>query len=248
MGIALRQVRILASALLLGLFVFGASEGIALAQSSPSLSSLEAAGAATATQDATAALACPAAASARAAHRHFFTLSEAQQCAPGAVVSDSGRFSLQILPTTNVIGYSQTLIVPVGVNQYEIDRLSVTDGAAGTRTVSAGGCPETSTWNEGRWFIDEYINNQTRWQRWWNYCGGGAPYAHVLYVSPTCQAFWPYMCSSSTPYTYNDWGRDVYTEVYNIYSVYPFGSTSESAWQEMIWDGRGWWDFYGWFN
>ncbi len=229
---------------------FSGTEGLALASSSPGDQQIKAAGAAAAQAQGRTALSCPAAVAGRKAHRHFFTLAEALECAPGAAISADGRFSLRILPMAGVIGYSKTVIVEDHPGQYEIRKVSVEGDGTGQRTVSAAGCPEVSTWNEGQWFLDTYINNQTRWQRNWSYCSGG-PYAHIVYVSGTCQAFFPYVCISIAAYRFEDYTRDAYTEVQNLYTICQIlclGSYSKSAWQEMTWDTRGWWDYYAWFN
>jgi hypothetical protein len=236
--------------LVLGLTMFVGSEAVALAQSDPS--QLKAAQAAFVEHEAKTALACSAAVAARAAHRHFLTLAEAQRCAPGATVSETGRFALQISPVSNLTGYSETLIVREGVNQYSISRLTNLDGGlTASRAVLASGCPEMSTWNNGHWFADTYINNQTRWARYWSYCGGAYPYSHVAYVSPQCQAFAPFHCTGTTTGVYDNNSTDAYTYVTNNYvACTPFclGSTLETAWQEMTWDSRGWYDYSSWFN
>ena len=244
MRVAFRQIRCLVSGLLLALMAFGMAEGVALAQSDPAQQ--QAAQAAFAKHEAAAAFACPGAVAARAANRHYFTLAEARQCAPGAAVSDTSRFSLRILPTSNFSGYSQTLIVGHGANQYSILRLTNLDGlAAPSRTALASGCPEVSTWNVGGWGpVDIYINNQTRWYRDWPSCGSGAQAAWA-YINPTCSSFWPFSVNSCRQTGYNDWTKDAYTDVTGIYGCFCAGATV-NAWQEMIWDSRGWWDFYGW--
>lgn len=249
----MRHVRLFATlfaGLFLGLTMFVSSEAIALAQSDPS--QLDAAQAAFVQKEAKTALGCPAAAEARAAHRHFLTLAEAQRCAPGATVSDTGRFALQIRPASDLTGYSETLIIREGVNQYSISRLTNLDGLlTSSRTVLASGCPERSTWNNGHWLADTYINNQTRWARYWNYCGGGSPYAHVVYISPQCQAFVPFYCNGTTTGSYDNNTTDAYTYVTTNYvSCEPicFGSALQTAWQEMTWDSRGWYDYTSWFS
>ncbi len=245
-----KRLRTVVVAVLLAGAAFSATEGLALASSSPGDQQIKAAGAAAAQAQGRTALSCPAAVAGRKAHRHFFTLAEARQCAPGAVISGDGRFDLKIADGADMTGYSRTLIVQDGSDEYEIRRLSVASGAAGDRSVLASGCPEISTWNQGRWYLDTYINNQTRWQRYWNYCLGGAR-AHVSYVSATCQAFIPFYCATSTASTYDDNSTDAYTDVQDNYVVCQFlcfGSTTANAWQEMTWDTRGWWNYHGWFS
>jgi hypothetical protein len=238
----MRQLRLLLSAALFGLVAFVSSEAIALAQSDE-----QTAGQAFAQQEARAALACPGAASVRAAGRHFFTLAEAQECAPGAAISLTGKFTpLRITPTSNFTGYSQTLIVQSGTNQYSIERLTNLDGL-GKRAVLASGCPENSVWNEGGWHGDGYINNSTGWARYWNYCGGNATHSHARWVSPSCVAFWPYVCNGSTPYVYGDWSSDVYTSVSDTYGSFCCSATW-NAWQGMSWDSRGWFNYSAWMS
>jgi hypothetical protein len=244
------RTRMAIASAFLAIMAFGASEGLALAGSDASQAQLQAADHASIAREAQAALACPGAVSARAHHRQFYTLAEAQRCAPTARVSMESRFSLQILADTPLIGYSKTVIVQDGPTSYHIEKLTVTNGSGGSRTVSAAGCPEVSTWNQGRWYATVYINNQTRWWRYWNYCSGG-PRAHVVYVQPTCQAIFPYYCVSSAPATFNQDTTDTYTEVQNNYvfcQILCFGSFTANAWQEMMWDSRGWFDYYGWFH
>lgn len=238
-----RHLRALVSALALGLFTFGGSQLLAFAQSSPSQE--QARGAAFAQNEARSAFACPGAQSARAAGRHYFTLGEARQCAPGAAVSGTAKFALQITATTDLTGYSQTLIVQHGLGQYTIARLTNIDAVIrGSNTAYASGCPEVSTWNEGGWGpLDVYVNNQTKWYRYWDYCS--SPYAHPAYVSPLCSSYWPWTVNSCSTSVWNDNTMDVYTDVTGVYGCFCAGATL-NAWQEMTWNNGGWWDFSGW--
>jgi hypothetical protein len=239
---------VLAAAFLAGA-AFASTEGLALASSGTSDAQTKAQAAAEGARQAHAALACPGAVSARADHRKYFTLAEARKCAPGAEASVDARFHVRELADSQ-IGYSRTVIVEDGPGRYHIETLSVTDESSGGRTVSAGGCPEISTWNQGKWYATIYINNQTRWWRYWNYCSG-VPRAHVVYVQATCQAFFPYYCLSSATAIFNQDTTDAYTEIQNNYvfcQILCFGSFTANAWQEMIWNSRGWFDYHGWFN
>jgi len=64
------------------------------------------------------------------------------------------------------------------------------------------------------------------------------------YINPTCSSVWPFTVNSCSPTGYNDWTRDVYTDVTGVYGCFCGGGTV-NAWQEMYWNGSTW-IFYGW--
>jgi hypothetical protein len=231
MSTLLCQARILASALVLGLTAFGASEALAVAAPNPSPDQLKVAANAAAQREGAVALECPGAQHARAAGRQYFTLAEAQQCAPGAAVKTDGKLTIQN-PLSLPVGFSETAIVKIADGQYTITRVAVPDLsiASNTRGVSAG-CSSTGTDSISKWTSDTYIANTTSWTL---YVGAGCPYyAHANWVSPSCIAYFPWVCNGSTPFIYNQNSKyATYTDVEDLYGSFCC-SDVKNAWQEM---------------